>query len=78
MANLRRKAPKGMKTMREYKAGLKRDDNIMQAKMKRISPKPKRAPLPKPPQIIKKKTKVKPRTPSDMKLGDRVIRSKRK
>ena len=55
MANLRRKAPKGMKTMREYKAGLKRDDNIMQAKMKRISPKPKPAPLRKPPRIKNRK-----------------------
>lgn len=50
MANLRRKAPQGMKTMREHKAGLKANDNIMQAKMKRISPAPPKAPLRKPPR----------------------------
>ena len=53
MANIKRKAPKGMKTMREFKAGLKAHDQAMQAKMKRISPKPKPAPLRKAPRIKK-------------------------
>lgn len=53
MANLRRKAPQGMKTMREHKAGLKARDQVMQAKMKRISPRPASAPLKKPYRIKK-------------------------